>query len=247
MHRKEAGLYNTAANQYVGNFPSLAQLAPGGKPFANDPFMTAMLGKMATAESAEQLFFLNQRIERTLNALVEIAGFLNGLPGRKNLIWLSGSFPTSIFSVKNSLNPFGSLVNKSAELRHTANLLTVGQVAVYPVDARALPASFDGTGPYRRSMAQAGSARHHWRSYWIDRNSLAAPSGGRAKWNLQAGLRGLQGHKSRRHKIALRVENSGFAEQCSLLFDLCPVAHDYDLHVGRIEVSSGCGEQIGGG
>lgn len=146
MHRKEAGLYNTAENQSVPNFPSLAQVSPGGDPFVNDPTMKAMLGKMAAAESTEKLFFLNQRIERTLSALMEIARFLNGLPGRKNLIWLSGSFPTSIFSAKNSLNPFGSTVNKSAELRHTANLLTVGQVAVYPVDARALPASFDGEG-----------------------------------------------------------------------------------------------------
>ena len=38
------------------------------------------------------------------------------------------------------MNPFGTAIDCSAGMRQPANLLTVGQVAVYPVDARGLPA-----------------------------------------------------------------------------------------------------------
>jgi VWFA-related protein len=40
-------------------------------------------------------FYLRDRVRRTVDALVAIAGHLLRVPGRKNLVWVSGSFPIS--------------------------------------------------------------------------------------------------------------------------------------------------------
>jgi len=40
-------------------------------------------------------FFLRDRVHRTVDALVAIANHLLRVPGRKNLVWVSGSFPIS--------------------------------------------------------------------------------------------------------------------------------------------------------
>lgn len=40
-------------------------------------------------------FYLRDRVTRTVDALVAIANHLSSIPGRKNLVWISGSFPIS--------------------------------------------------------------------------------------------------------------------------------------------------------
>ena len=49
------------------------------------------MNKNAERDFASEL--LDNRVDRTLDSLVQISRFLSGLPGRKNLIWYSGSFP----------------------------------------------------------------------------------------------------------------------------------------------------------
>ena len=49
-----------------------------------------------SGSSAERAFFLNERIQLTLNAIEFIANNLATLPGRKNLIWVSAAFPLQI-------------------------------------------------------------------------------------------------------------------------------------------------------
>lgn len=63
----------------------------------------------------------------TLEAFQQLARYLEGIPGRKNVIWFSSSFPISLF---------GAVTQ--AELVKTANLLTAAEVAVYPLDAGGL-------------------------------------------------------------------------------------------------------------
>ncbi|MGH9862607.1 MAG: VWA domain-containing protein [Candidatus Acidiferrales bacterium] len=70
------------------------------------------------------------RMQLTLAALRAIALSLVGYPGRKNLVWLSASFPTMYFGREKW--------SMDAELRETARLLNDAQVAVYPVDPRGL-------------------------------------------------------------------------------------------------------------
>ena len=108
--------------------------------------MASLMGQM---EDNARNYFLTRRVERTMEAFADIARFVNGLPGRKNLIWLSGAFPATILPGSDPAQPFGSpagtgfdpfatSISFASDMRQTADLLTVGQIAVYPVDIRGL-------------------------------------------------------------------------------------------------------------
>jgi hypothetical protein len=81
---------------------------------------------------------LHTRIETTLQALQQLARYLTGIPGRKNLIWFSGSFPISVFPDLNAAEPFQSVRQYGGEVQRTATLLTMAQVAIYPIAAEGL-------------------------------------------------------------------------------------------------------------
>jgi VWFA-related protein len=94
-------------------------------------------------------YALQSRIRYTLEGLKHLAIYLSQLPGRKNLIWFSGSFPVSILPDVNpkNPNPFSFAADYQREYRETVDLLARSQVAVYPVDARGVIVSHinDGT------------------------------------------------------------------------------------------------------
>ena len=139
INRKEAGSFSATIYQsQEAAHDASSQLSESGVLPPNDPGAQAMLDRMQHMESIAGNYFLTRRVEQTIGAFVEIAKFVNGLPGRKNLIWLSGSFPAGIFPGSDPTDPFGTSVSYGAELRQAADLLTIGQVAVYPVDIRGL-------------------------------------------------------------------------------------------------------------
>jgi len=70
----------------------------------------------------------------TLNAFDDLARYLVGIPGRKNVIWFSGGFPLNIEPNVDEADPMDSSLRNDEEIRKTDNLLTRAQVAVYPVD-----------------------------------------------------------------------------------------------------------------
>jgi hypothetical protein len=85
-------------------------------------------------------FQLQLRAKYTLDAFNDIARYLAGIPGRKNLIWFSGSFPIDILPDTSGTlsDPFAAMVDSEDEFRSTVDLLARSQVAVYPIDARGL-------------------------------------------------------------------------------------------------------------
>lgn len=93
---------------------------------------------MRQFEAEIQTYMTTQRVQFTLDALNDLARYLSALPGRKNLIWFSGSFPLFIVPDLTQNDPFRVAANYSDALRHTTDLLAHSQVAVYPVDARGL-------------------------------------------------------------------------------------------------------------
>jgi VWFA-related protein len=119
--------------------------------FGNDPSMADTIANVQQFEAQNQSFQLQLRARYTLDALNQLARYLSGLPGRKNLIWFSGSFPINILPDGDLQNPFAVVASSEEEFRETTNLLTLSQVAVYPVDARGLM-----TSPYL-SAANSGS------------------------------------------------------------------------------------------
>ncbi|HSY68935.1 MAG TPA: VWA domain-containing protein [Edaphobacter sp.] len=110
----------------------------------------------------------NQRIALTVEAMEQLARYLAGIPGRKNLVWFSGSFPLQFFATER--NPFHSdnhgqavpIRDANDVLRSAVDLLVAARVAVYPVDARGvLLANMFGAeqqGDYARTIN--GAALH---------------------------------------------------------------------------------------
>jgi VWFA-related protein len=89
----------------------------------------------------QQSFQLQLRAQYTLDAMNQLARYLGRLPGRKNLIWFSGSFPINILPDGDLPDPFGVVASMQDEFRETTDLLARSQVAVYPIDGRGLMTS----------------------------------------------------------------------------------------------------------
>lgn len=83
---------------------------------------------------------VDTRVTLTLNALRAIARHVSGYPGRKNLIWISSSFPLAITPDANLtlMARFSGMRNYNEELTSAVGALTDAQVAVYPVDPRGM-------------------------------------------------------------------------------------------------------------
>jgi VWFA-related protein len=105
---------------------------------------------------------IDVRMRYTLDAFMQLARYLSGIPGRKNLIWLSGSFPLTI-QPNPDINAYQSVTrNYETDIKKATNLLADAHVAVYPVSATGLVASDDaGTvGYFQGGMAGANGPSH---------------------------------------------------------------------------------------
>lgn len=91
---------------------------------------TRYLQQLRADEKADQTDHL---VQTTLAALQELARALAGVPGRKNVVWLSGAFPSMIFADHSLVKPSSVARNYEDELQKTDTLLTAGQVAIYPI------------------------------------------------------------------------------------------------------------------
>lgn len=88
------------------------------------------------------------RVEITSRAIEAIANHVSGIPGRKNLVWVSGGFPISISFSSNDNSPVDTEAqNFTPQLERVARALNQSNLAIYPVDARGLliGGEFDAT------------------------------------------------------------------------------------------------------
>jgi VWFA-related protein len=83
-------------------------------------------------------FQTDQRVRMTLDAMQQLARYLSGIPGRKNVIWFSGSFPIALDPDQTLQHSFDATRSYADDVRETSDLLAAARVAVYPVDARGL-------------------------------------------------------------------------------------------------------------
>jgi VWFA-related protein len=145
---------------------------------------------MQRAAAVEANYYMNRRIKLTVNALIAIANHLQGIPGRKNLIWVSGGFPmwrgldqalqSGSFETGN-VRGYGPEISRAAEALNNVNL------AIYPVDARGLMAE-PGFGA-AHSMLNARANRPNFTMPAVSTQNfdtmddLAELTGGRAFYN----------------------------------------------------------------
>lgn len=80
-------------------------------------------------------YYKSRRAEETPQALISLARRMAGIPGRKSLIWISGSFPAATGYLD-----AGDRRSFEGEIGRAAQTLADANVAVYPVDARGLMA-----------------------------------------------------------------------------------------------------------
>lgn len=136
----EASAGSTALSQGASNPSSASQGANQSGTTASDASFQAALANLQHMETMESSYLLDRRVDITADALEEISRFLAGLPGRKNLLWLSGAFPAGIMPDPDLGNrdSFTVTRNYSETIMRASDLLNLSHVAVYPVDVRGI-------------------------------------------------------------------------------------------------------------
>jgi VWFA-related protein len=135
-----------------------------------------MYGNVQTALAIKTEDDVQLGYTTTMDAMEQLAHYLAGIPGRKNLIWFTGSYPKS-FSPESE-----------SKYRETAKLLANSRVAIYPMGAQgvqsdARPISRDtpkdggeavgmGLVRYQTALAQERAVEH------LAMNRIAAETGG---------------------------------------------------------------------
>lgn len=143
---------------------------------------TADLEKWAFESSTTGAMDMQTRLRATVSALDVIANHIGGLPGRKNLVWVSGSYPftaehyvaegppsygsQAIAELQNSRgmnrsndDPAG--VNRMVFQREAARALQAlnyAGIALYPTDAAGLVGPATGGGVTSRATATRGTS-----------------------------------------------------------------------------------------
>jgi VWFA-related protein len=154
----------------------------GGTPA--DP-VARMQQFIQSADAVQGSYQQSRAIEDTLKAFLAIAWSLSGVPGRKSLIWATGSFPFNLDSP--SSLPGGSL---SILYERTMEALNQAQVSVYPVDVRGLVSTSPaGDATYSGDLSGPGFADAASSRSWLQTSSVqslanfAEMTGGRAFFN----------------------------------------------------------------
>ena len=129
--------------------------------------VTAAIAQLQAFSNVAEGYAQEQRLILTLNALNSLTRILGGLPGRKNIIWVTGDVPLSLIPEDRTVTraelseDLPSLNTRRVEqhasgnyaatarslhadeIRETAARLSSAQIAIYPVDARGLTMSND--------------------------------------------------------------------------------------------------------
>ncbi len=92
--------------------------------------------------------FRQDRIRRTLDALDAVGRHLEGIPGRKSVVWISGGFSVLDVSEIMGMGPHVSIDGiLEADVRNAAQSLAQRGIALYIVSASGLRGGLAGTRP----------------------------------------------------------------------------------------------------
>ena len=141
-----------------------------GPPAGGD--LTTVANSMNPANALNQAFAEMEvrlsaaRVRITLQSMQVLGRYLAAFPGRKNVMWVSGTFPIAFLPNSALSDPFFSVTGFQDDIRRTANLLSTARVAIYPIAAQGLmgssiyQADSSPTGGYgsRQAMSQAGQS-----------------------------------------------------------------------------------------
>lgn len=161
--------------------PSIPAGVSGGQTSSREAFRSAFEQRVANESTKD-------RVRLTVAALIAIAHHVGALNGRKNLVWVSGSFPFDLGNERFDLNWANDTgTSFSAQIERAAQALTDADIAVYPVDARGLMGSgLTAAGDYSEAPPEfSGEGNEHVPSRVAPGNldtmkTLAERTGGQA-------------------------------------------------------------------
>jgi VWFA-related protein len=130
-------LADVGANSSESNSSALVQSA-SSIATSNDPGTMWLVGQIMQFAADTRAYETDQRVTMTLDALSQLARYLTAIPGKKNLIWFSGSFPIGLSPDAMLSTQLKDVRDYSIDAQRTSALLSAARVAVYPVDARGL-------------------------------------------------------------------------------------------------------------
>jgi VWFA-related protein len=158
-----------------------------------DPFRDLMDPSSGVAEDAPMLVDREGeqaaiRGQYELTGMRQIARYLAGMPGRKNLIWFAGSFPLQFPPFPDSASfppPKGLTIRPQtydyeAEMKTATDLLFRAHVAVYPIDSHGLEAII-GTREAPKFMTKNLDYMNMTEHMTMD--TIAEQTGGKAFYN----------------------------------------------------------------
>jgi VWFA-related protein len=141
------------------------------------------------AAQQEANFYTADRVRLTVDGLIAIADHIGSLPGRKNLVWVSGSFPISVGYDVPDLSSNNERIDFYDEVQRAAQALNEANLAVYPVDARGLipgNPSMNASQPSARRRTAGpprGPASPPNPSEFATLDEMASRTGGKASYN----------------------------------------------------------------
>lgn len=188
-----------------GLHPSAADILDNSQSQGSpDPMFAELAANLRQWDAQQQSMELQTRAKLTIDAFNQLARALAALPGRKNLLWFSASFPLNVMpditdnqnsdagtpANDNFLSSFASQADIADEFKETTDRLSRSQIAVYPIDVRGVQQTAvydaDTTSSYsgNKGAKRFSADQHQFISDTAAENgtmtSLAAATGGHA-------------------------------------------------------------------
>jgi VWFA-related protein len=170
--------YGVEGKLMAANNPELNEISAVGTKPGEDP-SDRMARWIAAADAVEGQRQQARSTEVTLKAFLSLAWSLAGVPGRKSLIWLTGSFPFPLDSESALPGTWTELYEKTMQGLNNA------QVSIYPIDARGLVNTgvFAGSETSPGVVFEAGARSNLNDSTLTSMRMFADMTGGRAFYN----------------------------------------------------------------
>ncbi len=187
----EAEHFNDAVDEYVDDDTEEAARAEADAKAE----LNRIRGHMERSEEYFQEQLHMRRMNQTIASLEALGNHLSGIPGRKNMVWISGGVPVLTQGAQDRwVNSYAS------QVRGLGQRLATQGITVYPVQATGLEVGILGTSTTAPGSSKGQEEKVHLRPMtrendlriWSTMDMLADVTGGRAFRNtneLTAGVR----------------------------------------------------------